>query len=385
MDNINSYHSPTSEVGYESDAQLTMSQEQWRAVLDIQNKNMRELINAMRPVHKSVNITLPKFNPEKFDVDPLSWCSAVDMCMEENLLEGSSLIIALSKALEGSASQWLSQISFSGITWLQFKDLFIARYEGFETPAATLTSIQNSKPREGECLSAYGTRLVTSLMNRWKLINMEEIVVAIILSHLSQFDSRLQHTSFTTKIATMAELQRELKAYSYGKRKMTDSSGSNDVKRPKFSNIRCHYCGKVGHKIAECRDRRDGKRGPTPSTSRPTTTFQRKGPVTCFKCGEIGHISSGCTNKTGSAKVPEKRIDMCEISVPTGILTHSGELYYFCFDSGAECSLINEKIASKFSGKRIDNVIKLKGIGNATVFSTLQILAIGESRVMVRT
>jgi len=43
------------------------------------------------------------------------------------------------------------------------------------------------------------------------------------------------------------------------------------------------------------------------------------------------------------------------------------------FDSGAECSLVKESFASKLSGKRANNVIALKGIGNADVQSTIEI------------
>lgn len=62
------------------------------------------------------------------------------------------------------------------------------------------------------------------------------------------------------------------------------------------------------------------------------------------------------------------------VDPPTGKLKHQGVLYDFHFDSGAECSLIKESVASKFSGKRIHNAIKLTGIGQGAIFSTEQIL-----------
>ncbi|XP_066155600.1 uncharacterized protein [Euwallacea fornicatus] len=371
---------PTSEVG--SDAHLVISQEQWRSLLDAQKENTLQLINAMKaaqPVKNNANVTLPKFDPEKFGAEPLAWCAAVDMCMGENPLEGSNLIITLSKALEGSASQWLPEICFSGITWSQFKDLFIERFEGAETPAAKLTAILNSKPKEGECLSIYGTRLMNSLMTRWKSMTTEEIAIATVLTHMAKFDGRLQRTLFTTKITTRTQLQQELKAFSYGKRKIPELSTEIDSKKPKVISVRCHRCGKLGHKIADCRFKRQERNG---SDTRISTNLNHKDSVTCFKCGEVGHISTRCTNhearastSSGKKEANVKRVNMCHISGPTGTLIHSGEMYHFYFDSGADCSLMVEKVASKFHGKRFDKVITLKGIGNATVFSTIQIRA----------
>ena len=59
----------------------------------------------------------------------------------------------------------------------------------------------------------------------------------------------------------------------------------------------------------------------------------------------------------------------------TGKLSHQGESSLFCFDSGAECSLIKESIASKFSEKRTTEIVVMRGIGNTCVKSTTQILS----------
>jgi hypothetical protein len=55
------------------------------------------------------------------------------------------------------------------------------------------------------------------------------------------------------------------------------------------------------------------------------------------------------------------------VESPTGKLSHLGESFSFCFDFGAECSLIRESIASKFSGKRTTDVVVMRGIGNSRI------------------
>ncbi|XP_050342997.1 uncharacterized protein LOC126768753 [Nymphalis io] len=98
---------PSSEVGSES---------HWRTMFEIQQRNMMQLIEAIRTPVSSPKISLPEFNPEQPDADPRAWCATIDICVNERPLEGASLIIALSKALKGSASSWLSQISHAADT-----------------------------------------------------------------------------------------------------------------------------------------------------------------------------------------------------------------------------------------------------------------------------
>lgn len=58
----------------------------------------------------------------------------------------------------------------------------------------------------------------------------------------------------------------------------------------------------------------------------------------------------------------------------TGELEHAGESHSFCFDSGAECSLLKQNVASKFSGTRFGNAVHITGVGNSNVCCTEQIL-----------
>jgi len=72
----------------------------------------------------------------------------------------------------------------------EFKELFLQRFVGIETSAAILMNIFNGRPNPGECLSVYASRLVTSLLTKWKTANIEEIAVSVVLVHASQMDKR---------------------------------------------------------------------------------------------------------------------------------------------------------------------------------------------------
>jgi len=84
-----------------------------------QNKVIAELLKASVPGARAVSATLPTFNPEAADADPAAWCKTANMILCKHPQEGASLVMMLSKSLIGSASQWLSQICFPGMSRLQ--------------------------------------------------------------------------------------------------------------------------------------------------------------------------------------------------------------------------------------------------------------------------
>jgi hypothetical protein len=365
------------------------SDNQWRVLFERQNENMQQLIKVISTSGTANNqrVVLPEFNPDKAEVDARSWCATADLCFADNPHHGGQLIVVLSKAFKGSASAWLAQVSYPGMTWLEFKDLFIARFVCTETNAGTLINFSNDKPNENETLSSYASRLISMLTTRWRDVTKEQIAVSTVLAHVSQFDSRLQRLAFTTEITSRQQLQKELQAYAFLKRKSAmdyDNKAVSENKRMKLSQstvIKCFHCGMVGHRRSECRQKgRATNVNPHHPTASPTAAPRQPAPrssfIVCFKCGEQGHVASACTSHPRATNNPpaERRVDLCEVRPPSGTLEHRSESFGFHYDSGAECSLIKESVAAKFSGKRIIAVVSLNGIGPNCVKSTEQVL-----------
>ncbi|XP_029404240.2 uncharacterized protein LOC115065757 [Bactrocera dorsalis] len=368
---------PTSEVG--SPQPQVNPDDRLCALLEMQHRNLIEVLSAVKNAQAapsaSNSVTFPKFNPDSAGSSASTWCSTVDLILGENPLDGSALLIALTKYLEGGASNWLSQICFAGMTWIQFKEMFLQQFEGNETPAATVFNVLNSRPNDGECLALYGSRLVTTLMAKWKTMTPEEIAVSVALSHSATIDARLQRTLFTTTIKTRNELQNELRAFSFAKRKEHSDPENFVSKKVRLQTpVKCHFCGKMGHKIADCRSRKNNMKPQGPSSSSARSSESKAGPITCYRCGNEGHIASACPKRQpmgSQSKTDEKRVNLCHVAEPIGTLISSGESYLFCFDSEAECSLVRESVSMKLSGTRVNNIVTLKGIGNNTVTSTL--------------
>ncbi|XP_073965260.1 uncharacterized protein [Choristoneura fumiferana] len=342
---------PSSEVGY-AQALPSSSNTLLQLLLEQQNQNMARLIEAIRPPSSSsVAIRLPEFNPDLSDADPRSWCSTVDICLTEQPLEGGALIIALSKALKGSSSTWLSHVAHSGMTWQDFKNLFLARYDSAETCAATIVHINNSRPKEGENLAAYASRLIASLMAKWKDLNCEEIAISYVLAHLAQFDGRINRLAFTTPIKTRTKLIQEVQAFSL-KRKQERSvdTYAHEIKRNRMNvmprdvnkQIQCHNCHKFGHKSVDCYSRNKKPAPNAHASSSSSFAPNSKKFVTCYRCGEEGHIAPHCAKKGGSgvgapgkgagvgaggggasSAALERRVNVCEVTGVRGELTQS--------------------------------------------------------------
>lgn len=390
--------SATSEVGSARAQQENATEKLLRLLLETQNQSMMRLIKTIKKSSAEQKpLSLPEFDPIKPEMDPEAWSATADICLFENDLQGGDLVVVLSKALKGDASRWLSQVAFPGMTWPQFKNLFAARFISMETPAATLINIHNDHPKDNENLAAYTARLMTSLSAKWQNLTTEQMIVTTVLAHAARFDDKLQDIAFTTSITSREKLQRKLQTFSLLKRKTpSTASGASDAKRFR-STSGCFTCGRFGHRAAECRAniKPADKAFPTKFPAVSSSTGNRNSiAVTCYQCGNAGHYASRCPRVKESERISlpavanrssgvnpspssdvQRRVDLCVVTNPSGTLNNNGETFSFCYDSGAECSLISETMASKFSGKHIHNTVTMIGIGQSRVNSTMQILS----------
>ena len=202
------------------------------------------------------------------------------------------------------------------------------------------------------------------------------------LLHIGSQDQRFQRIVLTSDIKTEDQFASEMTALSDSVKRpassVSNSSAGPEAKRhkPFDSRHKCYHCGRLGHKASECRGRtrlEAEKRNRKPGENQAATSSK----VSCYRCNEEGHIVPNCPTlcRENPATKEERQVNFCVVEAPTGKLSHQGESFMFCLDSGAECSLIKESVASKFSGKRTTEIVVMRGIGNTCVESTTQILS----------
>ena len=177
--NPNPNCNPTSDVG---SGQLTMQQH--IAIL-------RELVQTLvqKSSEETKNLSLPRFNPGIAGSDPAACCAVVNLILEENPLRGSALFFAL----EGSATQWLSQVPVAqDVTWSKFKVIFIARFGGKETATSVLMKMSNEKPLKDETTGAFGIRIRSFLKAKWENLTLVEVINASVVFQLASLDQRIE-------------------------------------------------------------------------------------------------------------------------------------------------------------------------------------------------
>jgi len=118
-------------------------------------------------------------------------------------------------------------------------------------------------------------------MSKFKSNDLEEIAVSLALAHMAQIDDNLSRWVFTNNIKTRNEMQQQLQAHTFKERNLDDDASTTGPERKKsnyLSQVKCNYCGKSGHKYAECRARQR-----TPSRKEPPRKFNTriKRPVNC--------------------------------------------------------------------------------------------------------
>ncbi|XP_076481912.1 uncharacterized protein LOC117165179 isoform X2 [Bombus vancouverensis nearcticus] len=249
--------------------------------------------------------------------------------MKDNPLRDSALVSALNSALEGRAAHWLTQIvTGDEFTWPKCRELFITRFGSKETATTTLMNTLREPQQEDENMAAYAIRVRSLLETKWQNATVAEIINAVVLNHLSPRDHRIEQIAVGKDIKTKDQFLEEMRAVAFAKRPASPTSDpptGPEAKRfkPSASRSRCHYCGALGHKLADCRRRiKSGppKNARRPEGGRPAAPSK----VFCFRCRGEGHIASDCPSPRERASDSDntRRVDVCAVESPTGELSH---------------------------------------------------------------
>ncbi|GJZ78250.1 putative reverse transcriptase domain-containing protein [Tanacetum coccineum] len=113
--------------------------------------------------------------------------------------------------------------------------------------------------------------------------------------------------------------------------------------------IKCHKCGKVGHKSRYCKE----KNVATGANAQPIPT--------CYDCGEQGHTRNRCPKKVKQEEVGEVRARAYAIkdaepkgpNVVTGTFLLNNRYASVLFDSGSDRSFVNTRFSSLLDIKPI--------------------------------
>lgn len=389
-DSDNGGETPTSEVGsHEQPPEEKQPPDESSAlkILNTMEALLTRMLAAPQPPisamsAQSSGVQLMQFNPEDADADIEGWCRITELIVNSKRLEGVELLMALTGALRGQAASCLTKLSLNELTWDAIKQSLMARFCRPKLFQDYFDEVLRFQIGAKETASEAGLRLWNMIERIPKTQMPEDVLTGFVISVLCQKDGLIRREINTNAITTKVQLFRILSGITL-KRRLDHSDTEPDFKRPRMMDAKfsgkCHWCGIPGHRLAECRKRREDYSATSKqlNVSSPMRAPERTSTVTCFICGSPGHIATNCQEKRSSGAAPtRKEVNICEQQLSRGTLRMlSGESIPFLFDSGSSCSLIKESIASKFQGTVRNDLVYLTGIGGDTLKCTSQILS----------
>uniref|UniRef100_A0A2A4JJX7 CCHC-type domain-containing protein n=1 Tax=Heliothis virescens TaxID=7102 RepID=A0A2A4JJX7_HELVI len=136
-----------------------------------------------------------------------------------------------------------------------------------------------------------------------------------------------------------ALLSRVLAAQQTPPRRMDTEVQEPEAKRARIVEKfpgKCHYCGAIGHRIAECRKRRDENGIKSQDTTSSSRAVEKKMTPTCYLCGQPGHVATVCPDKKkgSGAAVKEAESAPEEEDARNDLLsTHDSDTLTACSDT----------------------------------------------------
>jgi hypothetical protein len=243
-----------------------------------------------------------------------------------------------------------------------------------EEESASLLTVP--EPQEAnEYPGTYYHRIRSLLRTRWQHSTKNKILNATAFYLTGINDQRFKQLPFKLE----EQIRKEIKPCLYEETPTFSSENTPrglEAKRrrseePQNRCCRCGYHKSVCHRRIKLEE--PEKYMEISEDSQPSTSSR----VSCLKCNKEGHMAPNCPLLRERNHNPnELRVDCCMVEAPTGTLNHQGDSFPFYFDSGAECSLIKESVAPKFSGERLSNLVVMRGIGNTCINCTSQILSV---------
>ncbi|XP_026327446.1 uncharacterized protein LOC113235768 [Hyposmocoma kahamanoa] len=345
-----------------------------------------EVISSLVKV-RSQNYFISNFDPKVHNIDV--WCEEVDRAKETNGWDDNECLSRIGNYLKGDARIWLHEWSSSDRSWTNFKRDFKALCPRDIDIASILYEVMSTNSNGYDTYAEYARRSLLKLALVRGL--SDELIVAIVLRGIvdphvkaAATNSKLQPNDLVQFLSMYVKLKSNFKSTreSFRAPHAGQSVARHSDGRKINSDMKCHFCGKFGHKRIDCHSAKrqrlqnySGSKNSNPSQL--STPPQIK---TCTFCKKNGHTADDCFAKqrSESSSLNVHSVNFCS-KLDDNVIKCSNDVTSAVIqsipidvlvDSGSCISLISSSVLKHFKTTLKPTYRVLKGIGSQHVEST---------------
>lgn len=333
-------------------------------------ESVKSLQDKTNKTSVSTSVNIPIFDPRADDHNAKKWCFEIEKLGAAFDWTDYELVMRSASGLRDEAAEWFSTWQPDEKTWEGLKQELCSIYPSKRNLSEKLrkASLFTSDQATSYCEYA---RKKLSLLKSLNFDLTESQYLEIIIGDINEV--QVKTAAFNSKIDNVSDLLDLLGNYKKHNQKLDSNRPKrkypDDLGFERKSDKSCYNCHETGHISRFCPKRT--KIGHSVSIDNIRSKFSDKGKLTCSFCHKIGHKVEDCFRRKREQPSTSRQVNFFCVTLDNNFCTQFKiqDVFVNCLiDTGAECSLISEKVVKQLNCHLEPTFVTLNGIGEASLF-----------------
>ncbi|CAG9572926.1 unnamed protein product [Danaus chrysippus] len=329
-------------------------------------KHMSERLSAQPEAKVKISdVYLPSYDPD-MNVGIREWCQHITTAMVTYNFTDYEIRMKVGSLLKGRARLWVDNWLISTTTWLELREVLITTFEPENRYSRDIVRFKEHNYDNTKDI----TQFLSQAWVLWRRITKDKLsdndAVEAVIGCIA--DERLRIELLNVRATSVPELISVASSIRSTKRSYPNTSitSQGTIKRTRYDKF-CQVCKRNGHDARDCYYRKPNNYPQSHTLTERNVSKGSDTSPTCSYCQKIGHTFETCFKRTEAVVSNINCVGSTKVNLMPVLIENFKLLAMF--DTGAECSVIRESLASKLPGRRTDLVRYLKGLGQFTVVS----------------